>query len=129
MISVPQLCRNRLEDVNNLSNTILLPIEVQMYEFHRKSENSTKKALNQRKQKNQKRVKNFTERFMHAALAHSEPSLKHLTLSLLQWVSTSASSYEMDYFIYFNKKLFLSYQELDTCKIETSENSRQKSKQ
>ena len=122
MISVPQLCRNRLEDVNNLSNTILLPVAVQVYEFHRKSEN-------QRKQENQKRVKNFTERFMHTALPHSEPSLKHLTLSLLQWVSTSASSYEMDYFRYFNKKLFLSYQELDTCKIETSENSRQKSKQ
>ena len=55
MISVPHLCRNRLEDVNNLSNTILLPVAVQVYEFHRKSEN-------QRKQENQKRVKNFTER-------------------------------------------------------------------
>ena len=34
MISVRQLCRNRLEDVTNLSNTILLPIVVQLYEFH-----------------------------------------------------------------------------------------------
>ena len=34
MISVRQLCRNRLEDVSNLSNTILLPIVVQVYEFH-----------------------------------------------------------------------------------------------
>ena len=32
---------------------------------------------------------------------------------------------EMDFKIYMNKKLFLSYQELKTCKIETSENSRQ----
>ena len=38
MISVPQLCRNRLEDVTNLSNTILLPIVVKVYEFHGKSE-------------------------------------------------------------------------------------------
>ena len=36
MISVPQLFGNRLEDVTNLSNTILLPIAVQMYEFHGK---------------------------------------------------------------------------------------------
>ena len=34
MISVRQLCRNRLEDVTNLSNTILSPIVVQVYEFH-----------------------------------------------------------------------------------------------
>ena len=33
MISVRQLCRNRLEDVTNLSNTILLPVVVQVYEF------------------------------------------------------------------------------------------------
>ena len=36
--SLPQLCRNRLEDVINLSNTILLPIAVQVYEFHGISE-------------------------------------------------------------------------------------------
>ena len=34
MISVPQLCRNRLENVINLSNTILLPIVAQLYEFY-----------------------------------------------------------------------------------------------
>ena len=45
MISVPQLCRNRLEDVTNLSNTILLPIVVQVYEFHGKSEKLKKKKL------------------------------------------------------------------------------------
>ena len=38
MISVRQLCKGRLEDVTNLSNTILLPIVVQVYEFHGKSE-------------------------------------------------------------------------------------------
>ena len=32
-----QLCRNRLEDVCNLSNSILLVIVVQVYEFHEKS--------------------------------------------------------------------------------------------
>ena len=45
MISVPQLYRNRLEDVTNLSNTILLPIVVQPYEFHGKSEKLKKKKL------------------------------------------------------------------------------------
>ena len=38
MISVRQLCKGRLEDVTNLSNTILLPIVVQVYEFHGKLE-------------------------------------------------------------------------------------------
>ena len=48
MISVRQLCRNRLEDVTNLSNTILLPIVVQVhefYEFHGKSEKLEKKKV------------------------------------------------------------------------------------
>ena len=45
MIFVPQLCRNRLEGGTNLSNVILLPIEVQVYEFHRKSEKLKKKKL------------------------------------------------------------------------------------
>ena len=36
--SLPQLCRSRLEDVTFLSNTILLPVVVQMYEFHGISE-------------------------------------------------------------------------------------------
>ena len=43
MISVPQLFKNKLEDVTNLSHTILLPIAVQMYEFQRKSEKLKKK--------------------------------------------------------------------------------------
>ena len=38
MISVPKLCSNRLEYVTNLSKTILLPVVVQVYGFHRKSE-------------------------------------------------------------------------------------------
>ena len=42
MISVPQLCRNRLEDVIDLSNTILLLIVVQVYEIHGKLENLKK---------------------------------------------------------------------------------------
>ena len=48
MISVRQLCRNRLEDVTNLSDTILLPIAVQRYEFHEfhgKSEKLKKKKV------------------------------------------------------------------------------------
>ena len=45
MIFVPQLCRNRLEGGTNLSNVILLPIEVQLYEFHGKSEKLKKKKL------------------------------------------------------------------------------------
>ena len=37
-----------------------------------------------------------------------------------------AATFEMDWIIiYLNKKLLLSYQELKTWKIETSENSRQ----
>ena len=35
-----------------------------------------------------------------------------------------AVTYEMDYYI-LNQELFLFYQELKACKIETSENSRQ----
>ena len=48
MISVRQLCRNRFEDVTNLSNTILLSIVVQVYEFHEfhgKSEKLKKKKV------------------------------------------------------------------------------------
>ena len=33
MISFPQLYKNRLEDVTNLSNTILLPVVVQGHNF------------------------------------------------------------------------------------------------
>ena len=45
MISVPHLSRNKLEDVTNLSNMIFLPIVVQVYEFHGKSENLNRKKL------------------------------------------------------------------------------------
>ena len=45
MIFVPQSCKNRLEDVTNLSNTFLLPIVVQLYEFHGKPEKLKKKKL------------------------------------------------------------------------------------
>ena len=59
MISVRQSCRNRLEDVTNLSYTILLPIVVQVYEFHefhRKSEKVEKeKALNHHKEESNKK--------------------------------------------------------------------------
>ena len=56
MISDPQLFRNRLEDAN-LCNTILLPIVVQMYEFHKKLEKlKKKKALNHHKQESGKKV-------------------------------------------------------------------------
>ena len=56
MISVPQSCRNRVEDGTNLSNTILLPIAMQVYEIHGKLEKLKKKALNQHKQESSKRV-------------------------------------------------------------------------
>ena len=42
MISVLQSCRNRLEDATNLSNTILLPVVVQVYEFHGKLKSNKK---------------------------------------------------------------------------------------
>ena len=45
MIFVPQLCRNRLEDVTSLSNMILLPVVVQMYQFYTKSEKLKKKKF------------------------------------------------------------------------------------
>ena len=44
-IYVPQLYTNRSEDVTNLSNTILVPIVVQIYGFHGKLENLKKKKL------------------------------------------------------------------------------------
>ena len=45
MISDSQLRRNRLGNVTNLSNTILLPIVAQLYEFHGKSEKLKKEKL------------------------------------------------------------------------------------
>ena len=64
MISVSQLCRNRLEDVTDLSNMILLPIIVQVYEFHkfhRKSEKLKKEKLSITTKK-KRCVGKFTER-------------------------------------------------------------------
>ena len=69
MISVTQLCRNRLEDVINLSNTILLPTVVQVYEFHGTSE-KLKKIITKRLYKKIYREIIIT----HTALAHPEPS-------------------------------------------------------
>ena len=45
MIYVPELCSNRLEDVTNLSNTILLAVVVQVYGFQGKSEKLKMKKL------------------------------------------------------------------------------------
>ena len=45
MISFPQLYKNRLEDVTNLSNTILLPVVVQGHKFLGKLEKLIKKKL------------------------------------------------------------------------------------
>ena len=69
MISVTQLCRNRLEDVINLSNTILLPTVVQVYEFHGKSE-KLKKKITKRLYKKIYREIIITQ----TALAHPETS-------------------------------------------------------
>ena len=49
MISVRQLFRNRLEDGSNLSNKILLPIVVQVYEFHEFWKRKTFEAPQKRK--------------------------------------------------------------------------------
>ena len=45
MISVLQLCRKRLEDATNFSNTILLSLVVQVYEFHGKLKMLKQKKL------------------------------------------------------------------------------------
>ena len=78
MIFVPQLCRNRLEGGTNLSNVILLPIEVQLYEFHGKSEKLKKKKLwiTTKKKVTKKAVlEKYREVIItHTALAHSELS-------------------------------------------------------
>ena len=81
MISVPNLCGNRLEDLTNFSITILLPIAVQVYEFHEKSEKVEKeKTLNDHKQECNKKgcVGKFTEIrdviFMRTTLVHLQPS-------------------------------------------------------
>ena len=81
MISVPYLCGNRLENLTIFSITILLPIALQVYEFHEKSKKVEKEnALNDHKQECNKKgcVGKFTEIrdiiFMHTTLVHSQPS-------------------------------------------------------
>ena len=78
MISVPQLFKNKLEDVTNLSHTILLPIAVQMYEFQRKSEKLKKKSFES--PQTRKLLKRLCRKICreiiitHTAMEHSEPS-------------------------------------------------------
>ena len=64
MISIRQLCRNRLEDVTNFSDTILLPTAVQLYEFQGKNKVEKEEALNHHKQESNKKgcVGKFTEK-------------------------------------------------------------------
>ena len=65
MTSVPYLCRNRFEDVTDGSNTILLPVVVQLYGFPGKPERvDWEKALNHHEQESNKKdcVAKFTER-------------------------------------------------------------------
>ena len=45
MIYAPKSFRSRLEDVTNFCDTILLPIVVQVCEFHKKLEKLKKKKL------------------------------------------------------------------------------------
>ena len=77
MIYVPKSFRNRLEDVTNLCNTILLPIVVQVCEFHKKSEKLKKKKLWQQTRELQKWLCRRIYRELiitHTALAHWELS-------------------------------------------------------
>ena len=78
MISDSQLCKNRLENVTNLSNTILLPIVAQLYEFHGKSEKLKKEKLwiatNKKVTKKLCRKIHREIIITYTALAHSEPS-------------------------------------------------------
>ena len=50
-------------------------------------------------------------------------TVRHYKVSNCLSITNPTVTYEIDYYII--KKLFLFYQELKTCKIETSENSRQ----
>ena len=78
MISDSQLCKNRLENVTNLSNTILLPIVAQLYEFHGKSEKLKKEKLwiTTDKKVTKKLCRKIHREIIvtYTALAHSEPS-------------------------------------------------------
>ena len=72
MISVPQICRTRLEDVTNFPNTILLSTVVQVYE---------KKVLNHHKQESSK--KGCGGKFRERQLSRTQNSVKHLRWSFL----------------------------------------------
>ena len=108
--------------------------------------------MNQHKQESNKKrcVGIFTERLSRTQYCHIQNPVKHLRRSLLQTANhqkkrngkdsikmitrhfklnilpvQNQSGRHIRITIYLNKKLFLSYEELKTCKIETSENSRQ----
>ena len=78
-----------------LRRKVLLPIVVQVYEFHEKLE-KLKKALNHHKQESNKKgcVGKFTERSLsHTQHWHIQNAVKHLRRDLLRtWLSTSVSS-------------------------------------
>ena len=86
-----------MEDITHLSNTILLPIVVQVYgfhEFHRESEKlKNKKFESPQRRKQQKRLSGKIYReiiITHTAWAHS---VKHLRWSLLRtWLNIFVKS-------------------------------------
>ena len=84
---VPQLCRNRLENVTNFSKAILLLFVVHVDELHGKLEKLKKKVLNHQKQESKKKegcVGKITERYL-SGIQHwqFQNSFKHLRWSLL----------------------------------------------
>ena len=86
MISLPQLCRNTLEDVNNLFNTILLSMcRCMTFMENRKVEKE--KALNHHKQESIRKgcIGKLTERQLsHTQRRHFHNPVKHLRWILLQ---------------------------------------------
>ena len=75
---VPQLCRNRLVDVTNIFNTILLSVLAQVYEFHGKWKKLKKTKL-------QRCVGKFTEtQLSRTQQRHIKNPVKGLRWSLLQ---------------------------------------------
>ena len=78
MISVAELCRKRVKDNTNLSNTILLPIVVQVYKFHKNRKSCKRKSfelVQTKKQQERLFGKIYKEIIItHTALAYSEPS-------------------------------------------------------
>ena len=73
MNSVAELCRKRVKDNTNLSNTILLPIVIQVYKFHKNRKSF--ESLQTKKQQERLCRKIYKEIIIrHTALAYSEPS-------------------------------------------------------